>query len=238
MLQSSSSTVALDTKEKRVFTLRQFPWHWIAILALFGWNGYLQYKVNDANDVVQAAPGVSARLSSLETTANETSETLDQTTATLQVKVNSEPVFAFLDVAGFNAPNRFFLRNNSVTTLLPSAVFGNVYMIHNASSEGVLEQEMYEFEGHDPNSPAVASKFYMSTNLQMVCAYLFTFPDGDSQQQAWCMALTEPSCGLLNLFVATFSPDNGEHYNKMSILMGLSYAACDSIPAPPPEPEP
>ena len=227
MLQTSSSTP--DLNEKRVFTLRQFPWHWIAILALFGWNGYLQYKVNDANDVIQAAPVVSARLSSLEIEANQTAETL-------QVKVNSEPVFAFLDVVGYESPARVFLRNNSVTVKLPST-FESVFMIHNASSEGILDRDMYEFEGHDTNSTSPTAKFYISNDLQLLCAYLFTYPDGDPYQQRWCMALSAPSCGLLNMFKADFNAD-GSHYNRMSILMGLSYAACDSIPAPEPSPEP
>lgn len=228
MLQSSSSTVALDTKEKRQFTLRQFPWHWVAILALFGWNGYLQYKVNDANDVVQASSGVSARLSSLEVVTNQTVETL-------QVKVNSEPVFAFLDVNGFY-DFRVFLRNSSNVMQLPTLFLNATGLGELIINETLLERDVYLFEGTPP-PPGAGTNFYLGTDLQLLCAYHYEHPDWNQQQ--WCMQLATPSCGLLNMFAASFtSPPPSNIQISMSILMGLSYAACDSIPAPEPSPEP
>ncbi len=201
---------------------------WIGLLMLAGWCGYMQSQIqalkSDSNGIT--APVVREKLATLEATA-------ELTTDSLHIAYNSENVMAYLDVQGWWA-NRAYLPENSSTTFLP-ALFVNASIVLNETVEDLLERDFYVFLQPLAQSDLAYGEYYISTDLRVLCAYVPRWETG--MQDPWCMQLPSPSCNFLNMFAGSYI-DNSATSRTVIGLLGLSYAACDSIPAPAPEPSP
>lgn len=189
---------------------------WLILVSLVGWCGYLQWKVNDVGNGTSVSSSdatstaVVQRLSTLELTSQSTTDSL-------RISFNSDFVFAFIDIIGTHGGRRY-LDNTPVKAPLDSA-FNQSTFFGNITWPDVEALSFYEFV--DFGVPDVASKAYLSDTLRVLCS------KSVDQMDPICMALPAPVCNFLNLVGYV----SREPFVYANVMMGLSYAACDSIPS-------